>query len=74
MQQSASVTIRLDPDLLQKLADECKASKRTRSDVIREALERQLALQQFERLRRQAMPFAEAAGFLTDEDVIAVVS
>ena len=28
----------------------------------------------FERLRSQALPFGEAAGWLTDEDVFAAVS
>ena len=37
--------------------------------MIRDALRRQLALLQFEQLRRDILPFAEARGYLTDEDV-----
>jgi hypothetical protein len=33
-----------------------------------------LRLTQFEAIRRRMMPFAEARGYLTDEDVIAKVS
>ncbi len=47
----------------------CKQSGRNRSEVIRDSLRRQLALQQFEQLRRQIMPFAEARGLLTDDEV-----
>jgi hypothetical protein len=41
---------------------------------MREALRRHLALTQFEDLRKRMMPFAEAAGYLTDEDVFRDVS
>lgn len=71
---SKSVTIRLEPsmaDLLDRLAER---SGRTRSDIVREALERQLGLIQFEQLRRTTLPFAEARGYLTDDDVIHDVS
>ena len=65
----SAVTIRLDPDL-QKLLDRlCKQTGRTRSELVRDALRRQLSLLRFERLRRRALPFAEARGYLTDEDV-----
>ena len=52
-------------------------SKKTgvsRSDIIRDALKRQLAILAFEKHRESAMPFAEARGFLTDEDVFREVS
>ena len=64
-----ALTIRLDRDLQRRLDRVCKQSGRTRSEVVRDALRRQLALLQFEQLRRQIMPFAEARGYLTDEDV-----
>jgi len=68
------LTIRLDRDLQKELDRVCKLLGRTRSEVVREALRRQLALLQFEALRRQVMPFAEARGYLTDEDVVGEVS
>jgi len=37
--------------------------------IATEALKRYLRPQQFEELRKKAMPFAEARGYLTDEDV-----
>jgi len=69
-----TITVRLDEDVLPILDEVRKASGQTRSEVIREALKRHLALRRFEQLRRRAMPFAEARGYLTDEDVFKVVS
>lgn len=72
--KTSAVTIRLEPQL-QKLLDQvCKQSGRTRSDVLREALLRQLSIIRFEQVRRQVMPFAEARGYLTDEDVAKAIS
>lgn len=67
--KTSAVTIRIEPDL-QKLLDKvCKQTGRTRSDVVRDSLKRQLSIIRFEQLRRQVLPFAEARGYLTDEDV-----
>ena len=74
MKPISAVTIRLDRDLQRQLDRICKQSGRTRSDVVRDALRRQLALLQFEQLRRRVLPFAEARGYLTDEDVADEVS
>lgn len=52
----------------------CVRSGRTRSEIVREALRRQLSLLRFEQLRERVLPFAEAAGYLTDEDVFREVS
>ena len=68
------LTIRLDPDLERLLDRLCKQTGRTRSELVRDALRRQLSLMRFERLRRRALPFAEARGYLTDEDVARDVS
>ncbi len=71
---SEVITIRLDRELAGRLARISKRLGRTRSDVVRDALRRQLALLQFEDLRRRLAPFAEAQGYLTDEDVFRDVS
>jgi predicted transcriptional regulator len=72
--KAAAVTIRLDADLQRQLDRLCKKLGRTRSDLIRDAVRRQLALLRFEQTRRRLMPYAEAAGYLTDEDVYRDVS
>ena len=72
--KAITVQIRLDPDLEKLLRRLCKQTGRTRSELVREALRRQLSLLRFERLRRRTLPFAEARGYLTDEDVARDVS
>jgi hypothetical protein len=54
-----------------------KGSKRpgkNRRKIAREALRRQLRLGQFEEIRKRVMPFAEAHGYLTDENVFLQIS
>jgi predicted transcriptional regulator len=69
-----TLTIRLDKDLDDLLTKASRRSGRNRSAVAREALRRQLRISQFEALRQKMMPFAEARGYLTDEDVFDEVS
>ena len=68
------ITIRLDADLQRRLDDVCDRSGRTRSDVVRDAIKRQVSLIQFEQLRRDVLPVGEARGYLTDEDIFNAVS
>ena len=68
--KTSMLTIRLDDDLAKLLDQASKRSGRSRSEVAREALRRQLRLVEFESLRKKAMPFAEARGYLTDERCI----
>ncbi|MGI8402723.1 MAG: ribbon-helix-helix protein, CopG family [Gemmatimonadaceae bacterium] len=69
-----AVTIRLDRDLARLLAQTSRRLGRTRSAIVRTALRRQLALLQFEELRQRVAPFAEAAGYLSDEEIFRDVS
>lgn len=70
----AMLTIRLDDDLQLLLDRACGIAGRTRSDLAREALKRQLAISVFDELRHQVMPFAAEQGLLTDEDVFRAIS
>ena len=72
--KASTLTIRLDKDLDRLLSRASKQSGKSKSEVAREALQRQLRLVQFESLRRKSMPFAEARGYLTDEDVFEKIS
>jgi predicted transcriptional regulator len=72
--KTSALTIRLDRALQRQLSLLAKRSGRSRSDIARDALRRQLAVLQFEEARRQVMPFAEARGYLTDEDIFRDVS
>jgi predicted transcriptional regulator len=64
----------LDKDLDALLTKASKRSGKNRSVIAREALRRQLRLEQFEEIRKRVMPFAEARGYLTDEDVFTQIS
>ncbi len=72
--KTTTLTIRLDKDLDDLLTEASRRSGRNRSEIAREALRRQLRISQFEALRQRMMPYAEARGYLTDEDVFDEVS
>jgi predicted transcriptional regulator len=72
--KTATLTIRLDKELEELLSKASKRTGKNRSDIAREALRRQIRLENFEELRRRIMPFAEARGYLTDEDIFSKVS
>ncbi len=68
------LTIRLDKELNNLLSEASRLTGKNRSEIVREALRRQIRLDAFEGLRRRIMPFAEARGYLTDEDVFSKIS
>ena len=70
----ATLTIRLDDKLDKALDRLAKTTGRTKSELAREALAREVAVARFRELRRRTLPFAEAQGLLTDEDVFEAVS
>ena len=69
-----TLTIRIDDKLDSELRELAARTGKRRSEFAREALRRQLALERFNDLRQRLAPFAEARGWLTDEDVFAEVS
>ena len=69
-----TLTIRIDKDLERVLDRLCKQTGQSRSEIVRDALRRELSLRRFEDLRRRVLPFAEARGYLTDEDIVRNVS
>ena len=72
--KTAAVTIRLDESLEELLDQVCRETGRSRSEVVRDALRRQLTVQLFDEARRKVIPFAEAQGILTDEDIFKLIS
>jgi len=70
----STITIRIEEDLQRELDRLAAETGRTRSDIARDALRRQLSLLRFEQLRNRVLPFAEARGLLTDEDVFSQIS
>jgi metal-responsive CopG/Arc/MetJ family transcriptional regulator len=72
--KTAPVTIRLDPQLEELLDEVSRETGQSRSEVVRDALRRQLTLRFFEKARRKVIPFAEVQGIYTDEDVFRLMS
>ena len=70
----STLTIRLDPQLEKDLERYARTTGRTKSEIAREALARQLAVARFRALRKKVLPFAEAQGLVTDEDVFRALS
>jgi len=69
-----TLTIRLPEELKQTLQSLCKAENKALSDLVRESLNNYLTVKRFRALRSKALPFAEAAGYLTDDDVFELLT
>ncbi len=69
-----TLTIRIDEQLENDLERLASSQHRTKSDLAREMLRKRIAVERFRELRRKALPLAEAAGYITDEDVFNDVS
>ena len=67
---SDTITIRLPKKLQKELNVVTKIEKTSKSELVREAVSRYLAVKRFRQLRKQVLPFAEAEGLLTDEPII----
>lgn len=61
---------RIDDELDRQLERLAKAADRSKSDLAREMLRRQAALAELRRTRDLLKPYAERAGYLTDEEFL----
>ncbi|HRT04904.1 MAG: ribbon-helix-helix protein, CopG family [Spartobacteria bacterium] len=64
-----TLTIRLPEELKTEIDAISRDENRGVSEIVRESLRRYVAIERFRSLRRKILPFAEAQGLLTDEDV-----
>lgn len=64
----------LQPELSKKLDKSVKTNKTTRSEIIKKALEQYLYRQETNRIRAKLRPYAERAGFYSEEDVFRAIS
>ena len=69
-----TVTVSLPEKLGEELDSFSTREDTSRSEVVREALRRYFAVEEFRRIRRVLLPEAEAKGLLTDEDVFRQLS
>jgi len=70
----SNLTVRIPKTLRKELQALSERQQRPTSEVVRDSLRQYIAAEEFRRLRRKALPFAEAQGFLTDEDVFGAIS
>ena len=69
-----TINIRIGDELDSELEKLARLQHRTKSDLVRDMLRKRIAVEKFRALRRQALPLAEAAGYLTDEDIFLDIS
>ena len=69
-----TITVRLPEDLKSELEDISESEQKPLSDIVRDSIRRYVAIYRFRRLRSKVLPFAEAQGLLTDEDVFEALS
>jgi predicted transcriptional regulator len=69
-----TLTIRLPDDLRSELDKLSRDENKAVSDIVRESLRRYVAVERFRAIRRKILPFAEAQGLLTDDDVFQALS
>lgn len=69
-----TLTIRLPEALKSDLDRLSRNEKKAVSDIVRESLRRYIAVEKFRSIRKKILPFAEAQGLLTDEDVFRALS
>jgi len=63
------ITIRIPDELVIELIRISKEQDRPVSSLVRDSLKQYIKIYRFRRLREKLMPFAEAQGLLTDEDI-----
>ena len=69
-----TLTIRLPEKLRADLESISDQEHKAVSDVVRESIRRYVSIQRFRSLRKKVLPFAEAQGLITDEDVFKTIS
>lgn len=65
----ATLTMPSDSPMEAELTRLAKSTHRSKGDLAREMLRRQMAVWRFPTLRAQSIPYAEVAGNISDEDV-----
>lgn len=71
---TSTISIRLDNELNKELENLAISTGRHKSEIIRDAIKKQLAIDKFQYLRKKTLPFAESQAILTDEDIWKIIS
>ncbi len=64
-----TLTIRIPDKMRRELKSLSKAENKAVSDIVRDSIRRHVAVERFRALRKNVLPYAEAQGILTDDDV-----
>ena len=67
------ITIRIPEEIDKDLLIISKEEDRPISSLVRESLRRYIRIYRFRKLREKVLPFAEARGLLTDEDIFKII-
>lgn len=70
----STLTIQISDDLKVQLDEASQRQKRPVGEVVQDYLRRYLAMDRLKAARHAIAPLAEAAGYLTDEDLFETVS
>lgn len=65
----STITVRLPEELKRDLQRISESEHKPVSDLVRESVRRYVSIERFRQLRKKTLPFAEAQGLLTDEDI-----
>lgn len=68
-----TLTIRIPDELKTDLQKISREQNKPISDVVRDSIRRYVAIERFRTLRKKVLPFAEAQGLVTDEDVFKAI-
>jgi hypothetical protein len=68
------ILVELDGELARDLDVACVNSGQSRHEFVHEALRRHIRRTEFEELRAELRPYAEAEGWVTDDDIFRSVS
>ena len=69
-----TLTIRIPDNLREELYKISDSESKPVSDLVRESILRYVSIYKFRQLRKSIIPFAEARGYLTDEDIFKSIS
>lgn len=69
-----TLTVRIPDKLRGELKKISLEESKPVSDLVRESLERYIAIRKFRSIRNKVLPFAESQGLLTDEDIFKLIS
>jgi len=70
----STLTVRIDEQLRNELQKISENEHVAVSELVRDSLRKYVQVRKFRGLRNTVLPFAEAEGYLTDEDVFGDVS